>query len=204
VLAVDDKSHNRKLTHDAFSAMPGTTAFRLFSDPLSGTIFFSFNHFQIFLDEYCTNLVTFVMILSRQFTQSVLCEGPRRSVRLGFPISSHSTFKPSPAKPCRIRTSENPRLQTLWNPHFQERFISADSKRLILAEWRFQPFYNQHLRAYSVSAENAGLIAPFGIRTYKKSSRNSFRIRTSKKQGGTASFACSALGGEGCHGQAGT
>ena len=119
----------------------------------SAAIFFSFNHFQIFLDKYGTNLVTLVVILS-PYT--------RRSTRLRSPviISSHATFKPSPAKPCRIRTSENPRLQPLWNPHMQKRFLSADSKRIIFAEWRLQSFYNQHLRGYPVSAENAGLITP--------------------------------------------
>jgi hypothetical protein len=114
-------------------------------------IFFSFNHFQIFLDEYGTNLVTSVVLVSRH---------TRRCTRLGSPVvvSCRSIFKPSPAKPCRIRTSENPRLQLLWNPRFQERFLSADSKRLILAEQRPQPVCNQHLRTPPGSAENTGLI----------------------------------------------
>src|SRR5260370_5614496 len=112
----------------------------------AGAIFFSLNHLQIFLDGYGTNLVTSDLIFSHHFTQSVLCEGPRRSTRFGFPVVvlPHSTFKPSPAKPYRIRTSENPRLQLLWNPHLPERFLSADSKRLSLAEWCPRPFYNQH------------------------------------------------------------
>jgi hypothetical protein len=86
----------------------------------------------------------------------------RRSTRPGFPavVSCHCSFKLSPARFCRIRTSENPRLQALWNPHLQERFRSADSKKLIPAEWCLQPFCNQHMRSYSVSAENAGLITP--------------------------------------------
>jgi len=123
---------------------------------------FSLYHLQIFLDGYGTNLVTSDLIFSHHFTQSVLCEGPRRSTRFGFPVVvlPHSTFKPSPAKPYRIRTSENPRLQLPWNPHLQKRLLSVDSKRLSLAEWGPRPFYNQHLRGYPVSAENAGPITP--------------------------------------------
>jgi hypothetical protein len=114
---------------------------------------FPFNHFQIFLDKYCTNLVTSGLIFSLYI---------RRPTRLELPVlvSPDSTFKPSPAKPCRIRTSGNPRLQPLWNPHFQERLLSADSKRLILAERRLQPFYNQHLRIPLGSVGNTGVITP--------------------------------------------
>ena len=38
----------------------------------SGAIFFSFNHFQVFLDKYYTNVVTLVVILSRYTGRSTL------------------------------------------------------------------------------------------------------------------------------------
>jgi hypothetical protein len=118
-----------------------------------GSIFFPFNHFQIFLDKYCTNLVTSALIFS--------LHAPRPT-RLGFAVvvSSHSTFKSSPGKSSRIRTSGNPCLQPLWNPHFQERLLSADSKRLILAERCLQLFCNQHLRTSLGSVGNTGFITP--------------------------------------------
>jgi hypothetical protein len=118
-----------------------------------------------------------------------------RSTLLGFPlvVSSHSTFKPSPAKPCTIRTSGNPRLQPLWNPHFQERFLSSDSKRLILAEWRLQPFSNQHLRGYPVSAENAGLITPLKSALTKNPPATPLESALPKNGGGRGPQPCSSL-----------
>ncbi len=59
-----------------------------------------------------------------------------------------------------IRTSKTPFPQTLYNPHFRDPLVSADSKQLTGPDFLPQPFYNQHLQAPLGSAGNKGLINP--------------------------------------------
>jgi hypothetical protein len=89
-----------------------------------------------------------------------------------------------PSNPLRIRTSKTPLPQPVYNPHLRSPLGCVGNKGLTGTRIHRQLFCNQHLRTPLGGAGNTGVITPFRIRTYEKCACNSFRIRTSKKQGG--------------------
>ncbi len=98
----------------------------------------------------------------------------------------HSNVQPFNPKTCnffRILTSRNPLRQLLCNPHLPEPSISADSNRLISAEWCLQPSCNQHLRGYPVSAENAGLITRLESAVTRNTAASPLKSTPTKSRG---------------------
>ncbi len=87
-----------------------------------------------------------------------------------------------------IRTSETPLLQLLYNPHFQDPFGSAGNNGLTVTNFPDITPLESALTDTPRICGKQRTYNPFGIRTYKKSSRKSFRIRTYKKVGGGGSF----------------
>jgi len=78
------------------------------------------------------------------------------ATRVGPAAGNHSSC----AKSFVIRTSMTSLPQPLYNPHFRDPLVSADSKQLTGPDFLPQPFYNQHLQDPLGSAGNKGLITP--------------------------------------------
>src|SRR5207245_10814746 len=107
--------------------------------------------------------------------------------RSSAPVSSFTSFtsfaSSTTSKPFAIRTSTTPLPQPLYNPHFQDPFGSAGNKGLTATKFPdITPLESTLTDAPRICGKQR-TYNPFGIRTYKKSSRKSFRIRTYKKVG---------------------
>src|SRR6266478_6579383 len=138
-------------------SISGTSPRRVALFP-SRAIFFPLNHLQnsqLFLDRDHNHVVICYLILRHQSGHSPL--HPRHCAARAFSFTSFTSFASlTSSKPFRIRTSETPLPQLLYNPHLQALLGSAGNKGLIT------PLESALTRNFPVSRLESALAEKWG------------------------------------------